>query len=348
MCEHTRKLILWMDGELGASEAALVEAHVAQCAECRECLAAYRQASVGFEAYCDAIAGVLDEARAEKLREIPRRFANDLRPFATLTRDDNVKEKEQTPGRGKRAPSLRDAALRTPTLVGSSARDDNVKEKHGGLKPAATKRERVVRLGVGAMAAAAAAVAMVLMIPRHRVAQIPATSTARNAMLHAALRPAERPESIHENTAETMTRGGRGSNDSAVATHGAAAQNAATRSETLPGAHIAKRTAPLAVSTGTAQRPGAGRPARLERANGGASAQTAQNGQMRSASAALRPQGESKRQAENASATEPPIEISVPTENMFPPGAVPEGIGFTAVVTIAADDSAQLAAVRRR
>ncbi|MGB7731439.1 MAG: zf-HC2 domain-containing protein [Candidatus Acidiferrum sp.] len=46
-------------------------------------------------------------------------------------------------------------------------------------------------------------------------------------------------------------------------------------------------------------------------------------------------------QAPNLSPTEPAIQISLPVESMFPPGAVPEGISFTADVSIAADGSAQ-------
>jgi hypothetical protein len=38
---------------------------------------------------------------------------------------------------------------------------------------------------------------------------------------------------------------------------------------------------------------------------------------------------------------EPAIEIALPVESMFPPGAVPEGISFTADIRIAADGSAQ-------
>jgi hypothetical protein len=45
-----------MDGELGESEAAVVEQHVQACAECRECVAAYEEASRGFAAYYDATA----------------------------------------------------------------------------------------------------------------------------------------------------------------------------------------------------------------------------------------------------------------------------------------------------
>ena len=138
-----------MDGELAEGEATAVATHVERCAECRECLAAYKQASAGFEMYCDAMADVDGRASvAERRREIPRRYANDLRSFATLTRDDNVKPKQQITGREKRAPSLRDASLRTPTLVGSSARDDNVKPKQqitGREKRAPSLRDASLR-----------------------------------------------------------------------------------------------------------------------------------------------------------------------------------------------------------
>jgi hypothetical protein len=38
---------------------------------------------------------------------------------------------------------------------------------------------------------------------------------------------------------------------------------------------------------------------------------------------------------------EPMIQIAIPADEMFPPGAVPEGIHFTADLTIAADGSAE-------
>jgi anti-sigma factor RsiW len=40
-------------------------------------------------------------------------------------------------------------------------------------------------------------------------------------------------------------------------------------------------------------------------------------------------------------ASEPAVEIAIPADAFFPPGAVPEGVGFTADVTIAPDGSAQ-------
>jgi anti-sigma factor RsiW len=45
---------------------------------------------------------------------------------------------------------------------------------------------------------------------------------------------------------------------------------------------------------------------------------------------------------------EPAIEIAIPAESMFPPGAVPEGVNFTADLSIATDGSAQQIRLRPR
>lgn len=47
------------------------------------------------------------------------------------------------------------------------------------------------------------------------------------------------------------------------------------------------------------------------------------------------------RQTANWLPTEPAIQISIPAESMFPPGAVPEGVNFIADLSIAADGSAE-------
>ncbi len=49
-----------MDGELAEGEATAVATHVERCAECRECLAAYKKASAGFEMYCDVMADLTE------------------------------------------------------------------------------------------------------------------------------------------------------------------------------------------------------------------------------------------------------------------------------------------------
>jgi len=51
MCEYSKRLIAWMDGELAANEAAEVEQHVRACAACRECYSAYEAASRDFAGY---------------------------------------------------------------------------------------------------------------------------------------------------------------------------------------------------------------------------------------------------------------------------------------------------------
>jgi Putative zinc-finger len=43
----------------------------------------------------------------------------------------------------------------------------------------------------------------------------------------------------------------------------------------------------------------------------------------------------------NWASFEPPIQIAIPVEAMFPPGAVPEGITFIADLSMAADESVQ-------
>ena len=265
MCEHSKKLILWMDGELGASEAAQMEMHLRECAECRECLAAYQQASGAFEMYCDTVAGVAERGTNPKLAVF---FQGD---------PNRVAEEPRAEGASRR---LLSARLK-PCPDDEAGAD--VQQGHGGLKPAATKARWVA---VGAVAAAA--IAMVLMLPRDHVAQIPAASTTSKAILHAVQRPAN-PEKAPERHILTAP---------AITNHAHRGADTVKHEE-----HAATR---------------------------------------------FRQKSESHSQMENANeaAAETPIEIAVPTEEMFPPGAVPAGIGFTAVVTLSADDAVQAAAIR--
>jgi hypothetical protein len=48
-----------------------------------------------------------------------------------------------------------------------------------------------------------------------------------------------------------------------------------------------------------------------------------------------------QRESTNWASAEPSIQIAIPAEAMFPPGAVPEGINFVAELSIAPDGSAQ-------
>jgi anti-sigma factor RsiW len=55
MCDFSGRLIAWLDRELPAEEAAEVEQHLENCAECRAGLDAYKRVSGEFDAYCDAV-----------------------------------------------------------------------------------------------------------------------------------------------------------------------------------------------------------------------------------------------------------------------------------------------------
>jgi len=57
---------------------------------------------------------------------------------------------------------------------------------------------------------------------------------------------------------------------------------------------------------------------------------------------------QARREIVNWAPAEPAIEIAIPAESMFPPGAVPEGVTFTADLSIGADGSAQQMRLRPR
>ena len=54
MCDFSGKLIAWLDHELPAEEATVVERHLQDCSECRSSVDAYKKVSGEFDAYCDA------------------------------------------------------------------------------------------------------------------------------------------------------------------------------------------------------------------------------------------------------------------------------------------------------
>jgi anti-sigma factor RsiW len=55
MCEFSGKLIAWLDRELPDDEAASVERHVGQCAECRQAVSAYREVTDAFLSCYEAV-----------------------------------------------------------------------------------------------------------------------------------------------------------------------------------------------------------------------------------------------------------------------------------------------------
>jgi Putative zinc-finger len=55
MCDHSTKLIAWLDRELEPTEMAKVQEHLHNCVDCRASLAKYEQASKAFADYCHAV-----------------------------------------------------------------------------------------------------------------------------------------------------------------------------------------------------------------------------------------------------------------------------------------------------
>jgi len=55
MCDFSGRLIAWLDRELPAEEAAEVERHLENCAQCRAGVDAYKRVSGELDAYCDAV-----------------------------------------------------------------------------------------------------------------------------------------------------------------------------------------------------------------------------------------------------------------------------------------------------
>jgi Putative zinc-finger len=53
MCDFSGRLVPWMDHELPEQEASALKQHLKVCAECRKCLAAYKQVDKDIRAYCD-------------------------------------------------------------------------------------------------------------------------------------------------------------------------------------------------------------------------------------------------------------------------------------------------------
>lgn len=70
MCEYSRRLVAWIDGEIETREAAEIQRHLAACAECRSCVEELRQVSGEFDEYCKEIARAEDARRAIRMRPI--------------------------------------------------------------------------------------------------------------------------------------------------------------------------------------------------------------------------------------------------------------------------------------
>jgi anti-sigma factor RsiW len=215
MCDFSKKLVAWMDGELPQNESETVARHVESCPECRDCVASFEQASNSFDTYCEM---AFEQVEAH--------------PFAVSASNPKL-QNAKLPGR------------------------------------------KTVLWGAGAVAAAV--IAMLIVPPRRQMVQAPSVLPVQSASARA-VEKTDSPEAANP-----------GASPIAVERHN------------RPHSRLQKSRAAKSITS--PQRP------RVAESQG------------------------------IAFAAGPPIEISVPAEDMFPPGAVPDGISYTAVVTFAADDA---------
>ena len=67
MCEYSKRLIAWMDGELAKSEAAEVEQHVRACPACGKCVSACEEICREFAAYYAAFTQTRPVAQRQRV-----------------------------------------------------------------------------------------------------------------------------------------------------------------------------------------------------------------------------------------------------------------------------------------
>ena len=82
MCNFSKKLMAWMDGELPDGESADLERHVSACAECSSLLVTYKRASKAFDVYCEARFAA--ETRRRPSRWLPAAVATGMAAAAVI------------------------------------------------------------------------------------------------------------------------------------------------------------------------------------------------------------------------------------------------------------------------
>ena len=82
MCDFSKKLMAWIDGELPDGESADLERHVSACGECSNLLVSYKGASEAFDVYCEATFAA--ETRRRSSRWLPAAVAAGMAAAAVI------------------------------------------------------------------------------------------------------------------------------------------------------------------------------------------------------------------------------------------------------------------------
>jgi hypothetical protein len=115
MCDRSDQLIAWLDCELPEPEAAELERHVQECAECRRLVDVYKGLDKSLEAYCDTVV----ESRTRRARP-PRWVPTLIAAAAAIVllllypRDHSVRRPSEPSQAAAFQPTVLEAPMKAP------------------------------------------------------------------------------------------------------------------------------------------------------------------------------------------------------------------------------------------
>jgi len=136
MCDRSDQLIAWLDCELTEREAAELERHIQECAECRMLVEAYKKVSQSLEAYCDAA------MESGTRRAQPPRWASVLIAAAAAIvllllypRDHAARLPSETPQAATFHPTVLEAPLKAPLRAMPARKGRQVRKRYSASPP---------------------------------------------------------------------------------------------------------------------------------------------------------------------------------------------------------------------
>ncbi len=161
MCDFSKKLMAWMDGELPDGESADLERHVSACGECSNLLVSYEGASEAFDVYCEATFAA--ETRRRSSRWLPAAVAAGMAAAAVIAAfsilpHHRVAQLPRYASSPAEAPHVAAQPAAQTTALASKPADATHPNASGNNRAprkyvaAAVPHERIIALGTGSRA----------------------------------------------------------------------------------------------------------------------------------------------------------------------------------------------------
>ena len=160
MCDFSKKLMAWMDGELPDGESADLERHVSACGECTNLLISYKGASEAFDVYCEATFAA--ETRRRSSRWLPASVAAGMAAAAviaafSISPHQRVAQLPRYASSPAEAPHVAAQPAQTTALASKPADATHPNASANNRAPrkyvaAAVPHERIIALGTGSRA----------------------------------------------------------------------------------------------------------------------------------------------------------------------------------------------------